>query len=274
LSDVVHRASAPAKLNLALVVGPRLASGKHDVVTVLQAIDLVDTIEVSPGPHLVVRGFDEDTLVGAALTALRAAAAADRSWAVTITKRIPVKAGLGGGSSDAAIALRLANSTLPQPLPLSVLSKIAAKLGADVPFFLYDSPALATGDGSIVEPLPALPQGLNVLLVLPSGAVKDSTAGVYKRFDARRGEIGYERRQAALLNRARRAQTVAELAALPRNDLVSSQLSARLEALGALRADVSGAGPIVYGLFAERAMAAAARLAVRDIGESWLAAPY
>jgi 4-diphosphocytidyl-2-C-methyl-D-erythritol kinase len=267
------RSSAPAKINLALVAGALAASGKHEVVSVLQQIDLVDTIEVRPASQLMIAGFDDDTIVRAALDALATAAAIAPSWEVTITKRVPVKAGLGGGSSDAATALRLANRTLPQPLSHAVLVEIAARLGSDVPFFLQDSPALATGDGSVIEPL-ELPLDLHILLVHPHGVVKESTAAVYRRFDDRRGEVGYEQRRRRLLAAVRRIRTVADLAGLPRNDLATSPLSHRLEALGAVRADVTGAGPVVYGVFADRATAAAARLAVQDAGESWLATSY
>ncbi len=268
----VLRARAPAKINLALVVGPQGTTGKHEVVSLLQQIDLVDTIEVLPAPKGTVTGFDDDTIVRAALDALAAAAAIASGWEVTIIKRVPVSAGLGGGSSDAATVLRLANRTLPRPLPRSALMELAATLGADVPFFLQAAPALATGDGSIVEPID-LPQDFHVLLVQPRGVVKESTAAVYRRFDERGGERGFEERKESLVRALGRIRTVSDLAELPRNDLCSSPLSERLEGLGAVRADVSGAGPVVYSVFAERAAAAAARLAVSDAGESWLASP-
>ena len=95
-------------------------------------------------------------------------------WHATITKRIPVAAGLGGGSSDAATALRLANETLDEPLPADALHALAATLGADVPFFLAEGPQLGRGDGSELEPLD-LPQDYWVVLALPLGATKEST---------------------------------------------------------------------------------------------------
>ncbi len=108
----MRRIPATAKLNLALVVGPRRPDGKHEVATVLQRIDLTDRIQLEPAPRLEVTGFGEDTLVRGALDALAREVEADAGWAARIEKRIPVAAGLGGGSSDAAAALRLANETL------------------------------------------------------------------------------------------------------------------------------------------------------------------
>ena len=109
-------ARATAKINLALVVGPLRGDGKHEVATVLQRIDLADGISLAPGPSLEIAGFPEDTLVRDALLALAEAAASSHTGRVDIEKRIPVGAGLGGGSSDAATALRLANEPLPEPL--------------------------------------------------------------------------------------------------------------------------------------------------------------
>src|SRR3981189_2521753 len=104
---------APAKLNLALVVGPRRADGKHELVTVYQRIDLGDRIAGEPAPETTVGGFPEDTIVRGALELL----GAPHGWRVQIEKHVPLAAGLGGGSSDAATALRLANGR-PEP-PLS-----------------------------------------------------------------------------------------------------------------------------------------------------------
>ena len=138
----MSRAPAPAKVNLALVVGPLRDDGKHEVLTVLQRIDLVDRIDLDEARELRVEGFQEDTLVGAALRELARSAAVEPRWRVRIEKRIPVAAGLGGGSSDAATALRLANDTLDEPLPAAELHSVAARVGADVPFFLADGPQL------------------------------------------------------------------------------------------------------------------------------------
>jgi 4-diphosphocytidyl-2-C-methyl-D-erythritol kinase len=268
----VTRAPAPAKLNLALVVGPRRDDGKHEVATVLQRIDLGDRVAIVPGPTLAVRGFAGDTLVDAALRALAQAARVEPRWRATIVKRIPVAAGLGGGSSDAATALRLANETLERPLPAAELHALARSLGADVPFFLEDGPQLGRGDGSELSPLD-LPQDYWILLVVPHGIRKLSTADVYRGFDERGDAAGARDRFVALEQAVLGIRRPRDLARLPPNDLASSPLADELRALGAFRADVSGAGPAVYGLFHHRPSAVAARRAVASRGRTWLTVP-
>jgi 4-diphosphocytidyl-2-C-methyl-D-erythritol kinase len=260
--------NAHAKINLALVVGPIRPDGKHEVTTVLQRIELADRIELEPAKQLQVGGFDEDTLVRGALEGLAAAAGVDPHWAVRIDKVIPVAAGLGGGSSDAAAALRLANETLAAPLSPETLHALAAELGADVPFFLRDGPQLGEGDGSNLTPLD-LPQPNTVLLVIPDGETKQSTGAVYAAFDERRGPHGYERRRGQLLA----AVSAGDLASLPPNDLGSSPLAEELRVLGAFRADLSGAGPAVYGLFDDPSRAEAAAIQVEANGRVWVGGP-
>ena len=266
------RASASAKINLALVVGPVRDGGKHEVVTVYQRIGIADRIELEPAGGLLVEGFDADTLVRGALEALGARASVEPRWHVRIEKRLPIAAGIGGGSSDAATALRLANATLADPLDEEALRGIAATLGADVPFFLADGPQLGTGDGGELSPLD-LPQDFWVVLLLPRAIEKPSTASVYADFDRRHGTDGFAARRAALLDALANVRRPRDLAALPPNDLASSSLADELRAHGAFRADVTGAGPAVYGLFHHRDRARAAQRALKDAGESWLTAP-
>ncbi len=268
----MKRAQAPAKLNLALVVGPVRPDEKHEVATVLQAIDLVDDVELDSADCLVVEGFEEDTIVRAALTRLAQSVGVEPSWRVRIEKRIPVAAGLGGGSSDAAAALVLANSQLATPLPGDELHTLAATVGADVPFFLQAGPQLGTGDGSDLRPLD-LPADYVVVLVLPAGTRKDSTAAIYRRFDERNGEAGFEQRRSRLVQALEHVSQPTDLATLPRNDLATSPLTQELEALGAFRTDVTGAGPVVYGLFEEAAAAAFASSALEKSGRCWTARP-
>jgi 4-diphosphocytidyl-2-C-methyl-D-erythritol kinase len=256
---------APAKINLALVVGPARADGRHEIATVLQRISLADRIRVEPASELWVEGYPEDTIVRQALEALAKEAGAEAAWRVEIDKQIPVAAGLGGGSSDAAAALLLANETLTQPLDREALHELAARLGADVPFFLTTGPQLGEGDGTALQPL-ALPQNYWILLLLPHGERKASTGAVYDAFAA--GE-GFSDRRAALM----RALALGDLAAFPPNDLTSSPLAEELRSLDAFRADVSGAGPVVYGLFAEQGEAIIAHAALADRGKAWIATP-
>jgi len=255
----VRRVPATAKINLALVVGSRRPDGKHEVATVLQRIDLADRVSLEPAQRLEVRGFQEDTLVREALRALGVTAS------VRIEKRIPVAAGLGGGSSDAAAALRLANETLPEPLAPERLRAVAAGIGSDVPFFLTEGPQLGVGDGSELSQVD-LRQDYWIVLVLPRGSEKRSTAAVYEAFDRSNGFM--ERRV-----QLDKALADGDLAALPPNDLASSPLADELRELGAFRADVTGAGPAVYGLFVRRAQAEAARRALAPSGRTWLTVP-
>jgi 4-diphosphocytidyl-2-C-methyl-D-erythritol kinase len=258
-------APAPAKINLALVVGPTRADGKHELVTVYQRVDVADRITVEPARETTVEGF-ADTIVQRALELLGGA------WRVRIDKQIPVAAGLGGGSSDAATALRLANEQLADPRPRAALHAIAAQVGSDVPFFLADGPQLGTGDGTILEPV-ELPQDFAVLLLLPHGATKRSTEAVYAAFDARGGSAGFDGRAAALRAALGAVRRPRDLAALPGNDLATSDLSTCLLAEGAFRADVSGAGPTVYGLFGSVDDADAAARSLRRLGRTWITVP-
>ncbi|HZD86974.1 MAG TPA: hypothetical protein VE088_03100, partial [Gaiellaceae bacterium] len=172
---------------------------------------------------------------------------------------------------DAATALRLANETLPEPLPHEELRALAATLGADVPFFLADGPQLGAGDGSELETL-ELSQDFWVLVLLPHGATKPSTASVYAAFDARGGHEGWDERRKTLLDALAAVERPRDLAALPANDLAASPLADELRAAGAFRADVSGAGPALYGLFHHRARAEAARRSLKRLGRCWIAA--
>jgi len=268
----VNRAPATAKLNLALVVGPLRDDGWHKVATVLQRIDLADRVSIEPAAELRVEGFAEDTLVRAALERLAEAADSEPRWHARIWKHVPVAAGLGGGSSDAATALRLANETLAEPLPPERLHELAAGLGADVPFFLTSGPQLGAGPGTELEPV-ELPQDYWIVLLLPCRERKPSTASVYADFDRRDGAAGFEERRRTLLAALAEAKRPRDLAALPANDLAASPHAARLLELGAFRADVSGAGPAVYGLFLHRAQAVAAEREVRALGRTWITVP-
>jgi 4-diphosphocytidyl-2-C-methyl-D-erythritol kinase len=268
----VIEARAPAKINLALVVGPRRPDGKHELVTLYERLDLADTLRLEGAAGLEVVGFEADSLVTGALRVLAAHGGVDPCWRVTIEKRIPVASGLGGGSSDAAAALRLANSTLADPLDDGGLHLLASRLGADVPFFLTTGPQLGQGDGTTLSPV-SLPRDYHVVLLLPRGVAKHSTKSVYDAFDDRDGAKGFAGRRALVLSLLDEIGQSRDLAGLPLNDLSVSPFRVELERLGAIRADVSGAGPCLYGLFedAQTARGAAARLAA--LGHVWVTTP-
>jgi 4-diphosphocytidyl-2-C-methyl-D-erythritol kinase len=263
------RELAHAKINLALAVGPTRADGLHEVATLMQRIDLADTLELEEAETLEVVGFAEDTLVRRALEAVADAAGTAARWRVRIEKRIPVAAGLGGGSSDAAAAMRLANQALGNPLDGAALHRLAAGLGADVAFFLTDGPQLATGEGSVLEAID-MPQDYVVLLLSPHGAVKASTGEIYGRFD---GAAGFADRAACIRALGASARTGRDLAGLPPNDLARSPLGADLIAAGAFRADVSGAGPTLYGLFDSSTDAERAAVVLGHLGATRIVTP-
>ena len=274
---------APAKINLALVVGPTRPDGKHEVVTLYQRISLADEVSLELAPAgaasgVEVEGFPDDTLVtraveAVAAAALRAGATVPTGWRARIEKRIPVAAGLGGGSTDAAAALLLANGLLGGVVPDVEIQRIAAALGADVPFFLESQPCLGSGEGSELAPVVGLPLDYAILLLRPVGVVKPSTGAIYAAFDERAGARGWESRRDVLQAALAAVRAPADLAALPANDLASSPLAQQLRDAGAFRADVTGAGPLLYGLFADDMAAAAAALALAPLGETWLCRP-
>ena len=244
--------TAPAKINLCLRLGPPRADGFHRITTLFAAIDLSDRLELEPADAIAVEGFD-DTLVTRALTAL------GEQRRVRLEKRIPVAAGLGGGSSDAAAVLR----ALRGRRPVSELYEIARSLGSDVPFFLSGlEVALATGRGDVLRPLPAFPRGYGLLLVPSAQGL--STADVYA---ASQPNPIYAAAQGDLIRAVHTARSAADVAALVANDLQPAALSLQpgiaasldaVRAAGALAAAVSGSGPTVFGVFPDPAAAEAA----------------
>ena len=242
------RARAYAKINLGLVVGALRGDGKHEILTVLQRVNVHDDVALEHADELTVEGFAEDTIVRSALESLAVAAQVEPSWRVRIEKRIPVAAGLGGGSSDAATALRLANAGLSEPLDMRALHGVAASAGADVPFFLRAGAQIASSAGTELTAV-ELPVDYHVVLVVPRVETKLSTAAVYEAFDERGGADGFSERAAAFHRALESTADARDLAQLPANDLAASAVSSELAAAGAFRSDVSGAGPVVYGLF-------------------------
>ena len=245
----VLRARAPAKVNLCLFVGEPREDGLHPLVSVVQALSLADELTLEPAPggvdEVVCPGVEGPNLAARALALYREATGWDAPpQRLTIEKRIPVAAGMGGGSSDAAATLRLAAHAAGRP----VSQALAPRLGADVASLLRPGRVLMTGAGEHVEPLPP-PPPLGVL-VLPVAA-ELSTPAVYREADW----LGLTRSHAELaqLDGLVRVGTWA-----PENDLhdaarslcplVDTALAAARNA-GADHVLVSGSGPTVVGLF-------------------------
>ena len=162
-----------AKINLSLEVIGWRDDGYHEIATILQTIDLADAITIRQSDALVVEcdqpGLDgESNLVWTAAQALAERAGIAPRARISIVKRIPIAAGLGGGSADAAAALRGLNRLWGLDWPASELAAIAAGIGADVPFLLNGGTALATGRGDCITPLPAPLPGRDLLLIAPA----------------------------------------------------------------------------------------------------------
>jgi 4-diphosphocytidyl-2-C-methyl-D-erythritol kinase len=275
------RVHAPAKVNLRLRVLARRPDGYHDIETLFQAIDLADEVVVERkgrGVELEVRGANvgpvSENLAFRAASRLRAEAGLEHGLRVTLTKRVPAGAGLGGGSSDAAAVLRCVARLAGFPESHSLLFRVALELGSDVPFFLGSSPlALGRGRGEIIEPLPPLPAAD---LVLVSPPVHVSTAAAYGLLaEARRGRTR-EGGARALDRPPPVPATWREVAALADNDFESvvtrlhpeiARALAALRAAGASIAMMSGSGSSSFGLFerGEEAVRAAEALE-RELG--------
>jgi len=272
----VVRELAYAKLNLVLHVGRPRADGLHPICSLVASIDLADEVTAEPSASghdtIACRGVPGDNLAARALAEFRSRAGDELPpLAVTIHKRIPVAAGLGGGSADAAATLRIANELAGGPLQREELVRLAGDLGSDVASQLDPQHALIEGTGERIERV-SLPPFTAVLLPDPTGL---STAAVYAeldRLDGTRDELEPEP-----LRRAA-ASPLAELAASLHNDLQPAALSLRpelrqrldaLTAAGAFGAVVSGSGPTCFGLFPDRPSAetAAAELPGALVGE-------
>jgi 4-diphosphocytidyl-2-C-methyl-D-erythritol kinase len=263
---VVIEERAHAKLNLVLHVGRPRADGLHPLCSLFASIELADELHgarTDLGEDVVeCPGIEGENLALHAIAAFRKRTGGlpDGSVRVRIDKRIPVAAGLGGGSADAAAALRIVNRLSGTPLDAAELRELAAGVGADVPSQVEPGHALVQGVGELVEPL-ALPP--LVALLVPSAEGLRS-ADVYAELDRLGG--GRERLDAAPL-RELAGTTPDRLGAALENDLEPAALSlrpelagtlARLRAAGALGAAVSGSGPTCFGLFGEWPAAEAA----------------
>ena len=269
-------AAVPAKINLSLVVGESRPDGLHRLATLMQRIDIVDRLTVELAGETAVTGFANDTLITRALAAVAEASGVPAGFRATVEKRIPVAAGLGGGSADAAAALVLANRLLGRPLPHARLHELAFALGSDVPFFLAPGPKLVGGAGELVEPV-TVPQDYAVVVALPHDVAKRSTGEVYARFDELGGGARFDERAVELRSAIAACEHARDLARLPPNDLAEASgaraAAARLAELGAFRADVNGAGPSAYGLFARRRDAEQASSALRSSARTWVTVP-
>jgi len=284
-------ALAPGKTNLCLFLGPTRADGLHELVSVIEPLSLADELTLEPLPggalvaaalgagdmgcaagedEVVCAGVEGPNLAGEALAAFRAASGWEGpALRLAIAKRVPVAAGMGGGSGDAAAALRLAAHAAGLDAGDPLLARLAPRLGADVPSQLAPGPVLVGGAGEDVRPLAALPP--HGVLVLPSPHAL-ATPEVFREAD----RLGLGRSADELADRRAEVEAALARGGLPElvNDLEAAARSlcpsiddalAAARAAGADRALVSGSGPTVVGVFAGPDGAARAEAAAREL---------
>ena len=251
---------SPAKINLHLEVLERRADGYHEVQSLMTRINLFDEIEILPGGQ-GVRLLAEGEVIpeGTENLACRAAQLFCRetgvpgNFEVRLKKNIPVAAGLGGGSGNAAAVLLALNDLYPKRVEINSLLDLGSRLGADVPFFLFQNSALARGKG---ERLTAarIPKGLGFLLLIPPFRI--STPWAYETFDQM---TGGKTKDGTHLEDS--YPTLRDLLPVLKNDLEIPAFSRypeigrkkeELLRLGARGALMSGSGPVVFGLFASK----------------------
>ena len=270
------RGLAPGKVNLCLRLGAPRDDGLHELVSAVQALSLADELKLEPGDgpddEVVCPEIEDDNLAAQALVAYRKVSGWDAPpQRLTITKRVPIAGGMGGGSSDAAAALRLAATAAGRPDD-PLLARLAAKLGADVPALLRPGLKLVTGAGEHVRGLPDLERFWVIVLPLRE---RLSTADVFAEAD----RLGLARPASELeaaageLEEALRHGGTLPVEVLG-NDLEPAARSlcpaidealAALRAAGAEAAMVSGSGPTTFGVFrtwSEGVAGAAAELAL------------
>jgi 4-diphosphocytidyl-2-C-methyl-D-erythritol kinase len=248
---------APAKVNYRLDVLGKREDGYHDLRMVMQRVDLCDELEIIVSERTGIRvtcgsaGVPDGpgNIAWRAADALRKLSGRKVGIDISITKKIPVAAGLGGGSSDAAAVLMGVNELLELGLTQERLMEIGVKLGADVPFFIFKKPALAEGIGDQLTALEEVPA---VWVVLVNPGIHVSTAWVYQNLQLTRKD------SAAIVPRS--YSSLDEVCAVLSNDLepvtfarfpAVRELKEKLIAAGARGSLMSGSGSTVFGLFAD-----------------------
>lgn len=270
--------TAPAKLNLTLDVLGRREDGYHEMKMVMQSVSLTDRITLTTregkgiclSTNLGFLPLDEHNLAVAAARTLQQATGAE--WGeltIKLEKRIPVCAGMAGGSSDAAAVLRGLNQLCGLGLSLQELAEIGERVGSDVPYCVLGGTALAQGRGEVISPLPSLPE-CYVVLAKPGFPI--STPELFARLDDRRTRRRPD--TAGMLKAleeedlgavARRMFNIFEEVLPPRKRAQVEELKGELLRCGALGASMTGTGPTVFGLFEEEQAAREAEEALKAL---------
>ena len=268
---------SPAKLNIRLKVTGRRTDGYHELVSVMIPVTLFDHIELktiqTQNIQIFCQGFsvpeDESNLVYRAAQSFFSRTGIKQGVSIKLTKNIPVAAGLGGGSGNAAATLNALNEMCSHPLTFQDLETLAISLGADVPFFLYDGPCIARGIGEILERIKKWPRFWYVIVTPP---ISVSTAWVYENLKLKLTTDEYT----FILRHL--AEGKFQIADILENDLetvtathfpVINTIKKALFENGAEGALMSGSGPSVFGVFNSEDLALSAKrhLASLKIGE-------
>ena len=263
----------PAKINIRLKVTGLRPDGYHELVSIMVPVELFDILllQIADRGRIKIscKGFevptDRNNLIHAAVRSFETKAGIRYGVSVKLTKNIPVAAGLGGGSSDAAATLLALNRLYGNPLSEQVLHGLAVKIGADVPFFLNPRPSLATGIGDFLQPLSIWPEYWYVIVTPP---IRVSTSWVYEnlKLELTTGEYDY------IVNALKNEPFV--ISRILENDLekvtsasfpVIQTLKKLLKDAGAEGALMSGSGPSVFGLFSSREKAVSAKSSVMSM---------
>jgi 4-diphosphocytidyl-2-C-methyl-D-erythritol kinase len=268
-AELPEKVLAPAKLNLCLYVGPRREDGLHEIRSLFEPLELADELRISEAERdeVLCEAIEGPDLTAAALAALREHGWDGPQLRIEVLKRVPVAAGLGGGSADAAAVLRLARGEV------GGLRSIAAGIGADVPSQLQPRPCLVAGAGEVIEPVPPPADHGVVLIPQPDGL---ATAEVYAEAD----RLGTPRGDAELEAIRRGLRDAVDAGGSPLdhrehlvNDLQAAAISLRpeieeamraLEDAGAAHAMVTGSGPTAFGLYPSREEAERAAEGLRE----------
>jgi 4-diphosphocytidyl-2-C-methyl-D-erythritol kinase len=266
---------SPAKVNLYLEVLERRPDGYHEIQTLMQRVDLFDEVEICLGGRGIQLICEGEAIPGNMENlACRAAQVFFKEFGIRgdlqihLKKRIPVAAGLGGGSSDAATVLMGLNELLPAGGDREQLMALGAKIGADVPFFIFQKPALARGIGERLVAV-SLPTPLWFLLLVPPFRI--STAWAYAAYD----RISPKKKEPLQIKDF--YPDLVDLLPVLQNDLESAALTwhpqiahlkEELIARGAKGALMSGSGPVIFGIFASKEEAWETEKAI-DLPAGW-----
>ena len=270
-------------MNTLLKVTGRRSDGYHELISIMVPIDLFDLLEIDvipKGIKLTCEGYqvptDESNLVHRAIKTFFSKISFNKGISIKLQKNIPVAAGLGGGSSDAAATLLSLNEMCSNPLSLPELQDLAIQLGADVPFFLHCKPSLVRGIGEILEPLKRWPRHYYVIITPPLQVSTDWVYGNLK-LELTRGEYDYiftslENSLVTISHMLENDLEKVTAASFP----IINRIKKLLVEAGAEGAIMSGSGPSVFGVFTslDQATSAKRSLISQDLGDVFIATEW